>query len=243
MTKYTRLFLVLLLGALALGFGAVGGADDDDDSDDPIPFDTAMVFFELNNGEGSPVDLGLHIRADGESWRFLRITGPRGRKVLELENRGAMRRTGGSEFFIEGAEPPVTEVPISETLLKFPEGTYRFFGRTVDGEPMLSRAVLTHAVPDGPQVDADVGASLAITWEQVTGRHPDFPPGDITIVGYQVIVDSFQVTVPETGATDYMVTVPPEFVETLESGEHGFEVLAIEEGGNQTITEGSFVIP
>jgi hypothetical protein len=36
------------------------------------------------------------------------------------------------------------------------------------------------------------------------------------------------------------VTVPPEFVESLEPGQHGFEVLAIEEGGNQTISQGSF---
>jgi hypothetical protein len=40
-----------------------------------------------------------------------------------------------------------------------------------------------------------------------------------------------------------MVTVPSEYVESLGSGEHPFEVLAIEEGGNQTITEGSFTLP
>jgi hypothetical protein len=241
MSKYVRLGFAILLGALALGPGSVGRADDDDD--DPIPFDTAMVFFELNNGDGSPLDLGFHIKADGEAWRFLRITGPGHRRVVELETRGAMRRTGGSEFFLEGAEPPVTEVPIAETLLKFPEGNYRFVGRTVDGVDMLGKAALTHAVPDGPVVDVDLGPPLVIRWEQVTARHPDFPPGDITIVAYQVIVDSFQVTVPDTGAPDYVVTVPPEFVESLEPGEHGFEVLAIEEGGNQTITEGSFLIP
>jgi hypothetical protein len=39
----------------------------------------------------------------------------------------------------------------------------------------------------------------------------------------------------------FSVMVPPEFVEFLGPGEHGFEVLTIEEGGNQTITAGSFV--
>lgn len=238
MAKYRNLLTVLLQGALALGLSTVGGA-----AVAPIPFDVSMVFLELNNGDGSPVDLGFHIRADGESWRFLRILGPRNRGVLELQNRGAMRRTGGSEFFIEGAEPPVDEVPIAETLLKFPEGTYRFYGKTTDGEPMFSKATLTHAVPDGPVVSVDVGPTVVILWEQVATRHPDFPPGAITIVEYQVIVDSFQVTVPETGATDYMVTLPPEFVASLGSGEQLFEVLAIEAGGNQTITEGSFVLP
>jgi hypothetical protein len=40
---------------------------------------------------------------------------------------------------------------------------------------------------------------------------------------------------------DLGVTVPPEFVASLPRGTHGFEVLAIEAGGNQTITAGSFV--
>ena len=39
------------------------------------------------------------------------------------------------------------------------------------------------------------------------------------------------------------LTVSPEFIESLDSGEHTFEVLAIEKGGNQTITEGSFTKP
>ncbi len=69
-----------------------------------------------------------------------------------------------------------------------------------------------------------------------------FPPGEYEfeaeIVAHQVIVDTFQVTLEEPAAS---VTLPPEFVESLEPGVHDFEVLAIEEGGNQTITEGTFV--
>jgi hypothetical protein len=39
------------------------------------------------------------------------------------------------------------------------------------------------------------------------------------------------------------LTVPPEFVASLSSEEHDFEVLAIDVGGNQTITESSFTKP
>jgi len=74
----------------------------------------------------------------------------------------------------------------------------------------------------------------------VTGPPPGFPNEPITIVGYQVIVGTFQVTVP---ATQLSVTVSPEFVVSLPSGPNAFEVLAIEAGGNQTITEGSFTKP
>jgi hypothetical protein len=43
--------------------------------------------------------------------------------------------------------------------------------------------------------------------------------------------------------TTTSLTVSPEFVASLDSGEHEFEVLAIDVSGNQTITEGSFVKP
>ena len=68
-------------------------------------------------------------------------------------------------------------------------------------------------------------------------------PG-IEIEGYQVIVESedeegpdrkFTVTVP---ADTTMVTLPEEFL--VEGTEFKFEILAIEESGNQTITESCF---
>ena len=235
MTKYTRRLSVLLLGALALGLGAAGRADG------VVQFDTAMVFLELNNGTGNPVDLGLHIRADAQSWRFLKISGPGGIQVLDLQNKGNFGNTGGSEFFIEGAEPPISEVPILQTLAKFPAGSYWFEGQTVDGKVMRSRATLTHVVPAAPEVvGVSVGPPFVITWNGVTTRHPNFPnpTRPITIIGYQIIVGSFQVTVPHTGPGPYTITLPPEFAETLGAGEP-FEVLAIERGGNQTITEGT----
>jgi hypothetical protein len=235
MSRHTRLLPILLLGVLTLGSGAAGRAD----NDKTIPFETAMVLFELNNGTGQPVDLGFHIRADGENWRFLKITGPGGIRILELQNKGPMRMTGGSEFFLEGAEPPITEVPIAQTLAKFPAGTYWFVGQTVDGVDMLSKAKFTHVMPAGPEiVEAIVGPPSVITWKAVKTRHPDFPNsnGKITIVAYQVIVGSFQATLPDTGADEYMVTLPPEL--GVSRGD-GFEVLAIEKGGNQTITTGT----
>jgi hypothetical protein len=104
----------------------------------------------------------------------------------------------------------------------------------------LSTATLSHAVPDGPSVSAEIDDdTLVIRWDPVTGPAEILPDEDVDIVGYQVIVDpSFQVTVP---ASSTEVTVPREYVESLGPGEHPFEVLAIEESGNQTITEGFFV--
>jgi hypothetical protein len=82
------------------------------------------------------------------------------------------------------------------------------------------------------------GTSLVISWDPVTGPPKGFPQRPINIVGYQIIVDTFQVTLPSTSTS---VTVSPEFVAALAKGEHPFEVLAIDASGNQTITESSFV--
>ena len=106
----------------------------------------------------------------------------------------------------------------------------------MNGVGMLSKAKLTHVVPAGPEV---IHASPSvIEWKAVKSRHPDFPNpgGSITIVAYQVIVGSFQATLPDTGALQYMVTLPPQL--GVSPGDE-FEVLAIEKGGNQTITAGT----
>jgi hypothetical protein len=83
------------------------------------------------------------------------------------------------------------------------------------------------------------GDRIRIRWEPVTGPPENFPQTSITIVGYQVIVESFQVTLPPSST---QVILPRKFVQSLAPGEHEFEVLAIEARGNQTITEGSFTI-
>jgi len=82
--------------------------------------------------------------------------------------------------------------------------------------------------------------SLVIRWDAVTTTPDGFPARPISIVGYQLIVKPFQVTVP---ANVRSVTVPPEFVGSLPRGENLFEVLAIDASGNQSITESSFVKP
>lgn len=148
-----------------------------------------------------------------------------------------------TELFFEGAEPSLDDVPLDELLALFPEGKYKFIGTTVEGQSLMSTSTLTHAVPAGPSnVFAQVGPgdTLIISWDAVTGPPAGFPNKPIVIAGYQVIVGAFQVTVPGSITS---VTVSPEFVGSLGSGEHGFEVLAIEAGGNQTITADSFTLP
>jgi hypothetical protein len=237
MTRHMRILPVLLVAAIVLIVGATGA---EAKSKKTVNFSIAKVFFEYNS---TPNDLGVHVFLDGEDWKELKIVNPRGRTIFEVEGRGPYKDLGMTELFFEGAEPNLADVPLEDLLDRFPAGDYQLVGKTVDGKRIVGTATLTHAIPAGPSnVSAVVGPgdSLSISWSAVTGPPDGFPDEPIVIVGYQVIVEAFQVTVP---ATQLTVTVSPEFVASLGSGEHLFEVLAIEAGGNQTITEGSFVIP
>ncbi len=203
-------------------------------------FSESRIYIEYNQ---SANDLGYHVSLDGEDWTRLQILNPKGRRIFEVYGRAAYKQLGMTELFFEGAEPNLDDFPLASLLALFPEGEYEFEGTTVDEGVIEGEGMLSHAVPNGPgNVTATLGAndSLVIGWDAVTTVPDGFPVRPVTIVGYQLIVKPFQVTVP---ADVTSVTVPPEFVGSLPSGENLFEVLAIDVSGNQSITESSFVKP
>ena len=237
--RHTRMLTFSLAALVALIVGAT--SPETLAAKKKLELEISRIYWEYNS---SANDLGVHVSLDGEDWRKLKIINPAGRTIFEVEGRGPYRMLGLTELFFEGAEPNLDDFPLENLLARFPEGTYRFTGRTVDGDVIAGTGQFTHAIPAGPTnvVAALNGNSLVISWNPVTGPPDGFPDLPITIVGYQVIVGSFQVTIPAT-TTPLQVTVPPEFVASLPGGQNLFEVLAIEAGGNQTITEGSFTKP
>lgn len=226
MMRQMRMLHVFLLGAVVFSLGAPAWA---------AKFPEARIYIEYNRTAN---DLGYHVSLDGEDWKSLMIANPEGKTIFEVAGREAYQDLGMTELFFEGAEPSLDDFPLADLLALFPEGRYTFIGETVGGTRVVSRATLSHAIPDGPPVSAEVdGDSVIIRWGPVSVPPEDFPDRDIDIVGYQVIVGSFQVTLP---ASSTAVTVPREFVLSLARGEHPFEVLAIDASGNQTITEDFF---
>lgn len=198
-------------------------------------FSYSRIYIEYNS---TPQDLGFHISLDGEDWRSLRIVNPKGKTVFEVEGEGAFKALGMTELFFEGAEPALSEVPLAELLAMFPEGRYRFIGTTVDGKRISGTSTFTHAIPDGPVIWSEVdGDDVVIRWNPVNAPPNGFPVRNIEIVGYQVIVEKFLVTLPGSATS---VTVPKEFMRSIPAGIVLYEVLAIDASGNQTITEGSF---
>jgi len=203
-----------------------------------ILFSKAKIIFELNF---TAQDLGIQVSLDGEPWKSIKVVGPNGRTLLEVEGKGRLKNFGLTELFVESNEPNFADMSKAEILARFPEGVYKFSGTTVEGDKLVGAATLTHNIPDGPVIVSPLPSDVVdpnntvINWNAVT------TPPEINIVGYQVIVEggspfrTFDVNLPGTATS---VTVPPEFLEP--GTQYIFEVLAIEIGGNQTITEGSF---
>ena len=226
MTKGARMLCLLLVAVAALGLAAPGWA---------AKFEETRIYIEYNSTDN---DLGFHVFLDAEEWKSIKIINPAGTTIFDVAGKGAYGDLGLSELFFEGAEPSLDDFPLDKLLALFPEGKYKFIGVTVEGARLAATGTLSHAVPAGPAVSSEVnGDDVIIRWDPVTSPPAGFPREKIEIVGYQVIVDPFQVTLP---ASSTQVTLPREFVQSLQPGRHGFEVLAIDASGNQTITAGSF---
>lgn len=203
-----------------------------------VQLDIARIYIEYN---ASGNDLGFHVFLDGENWKDMAIVNPDGEPVFVVEGSGPYADLGMTELFFEGAEPSLDDVPLEELLDQFPEGRYQFTGTTVDDDSIRRNARLSHAVPAAPVVSSLVtGDHITINWLPVVGTPPGFPDRPIHIAGYQVIVGTFQVTLPDSST---QLTLPAEFAASLDPGAHPFEVLAIDASGNQTITEGVFEVP
>ncbi len=233
--KSTKLFLaVATMVALVSGVGVSDAG--------AARLDEAAIFFEINATDG---DAGIQLFLDGEGWKRMKVFDPNGTKVLDFKGKAAIGLQGITELFFESAEPSFDEQPLEDLLALFPEGLYRFRGTTSDGRPLNGKARLRHTLPDAPiqvfPADGDgVNPDNAVfEWEEV----PD-PPGS-EIVSYEVIIECEEGDVDfftEVGADVTSITAPPEILNQEDAGECKWEVLALEESGNKTISETEFEI-
>lgn len=211
-----------------------------------VPYSQTKIIIEVNATAG---DGGIQIFLDGTGWNRLEVSDPNGQDVLEVSGRGSVGTTGITELFFESAEPSFEDLPLPQLLARFAAGRYSFKGLTVDGKPLSGAATLSHSIPAGPRVFSPAEGStvnssfpVLVDWDPVFSSYPG-TSAPVTISGYQVIVERvkpqpllvFSVFLP---ATVTQVTVPPEFIQA--NADYILEVLAIEESGNQTITESSF---
>jgi len=205
----------------------------------PVEFSDARLKVEINATDG---DAGLQIFLDGDAWNQVQLFDPDGNALLDVNVTGRATDFGLTELFSESSEPPFVEFPLEQFKQLFPEGTYTFRGTTVDGAPITASATLTHNFPDGPTIISPAADSrvrpdrVVVEWTSVT------TPAGTDIAGYQVLVVQEQpvlrVFSADLPATATRLSVPAEFLQPRT--EYKVEVLAIEAGGNQTLTELTF---
>jgi Fibronectin type III domain len=232
------------LAAVALlplaGVAAASAQPDARSSAKPVRLAEATMIVEVNATDG---DAGLQVFLDGEPWRSMRVFAPNGRKLVDVATKGRLKRYGLTELFSESSEPAFDQFPLSRFKALFPEGRYRFAGRTIEGKRLVGSAQLSHDIPAGPEITAPAaGASVArdnlvATWQPVPES------GGVDIRGYRAIVereDPLRVFSADLPASATSVTVPREY---LEAGtDYKLELQAIEASGNQTLTEVEFSV-
>jgi len=163
---------VLALGGAAGLVIAAGGANAGGKAQ-TVKFTASDLFVEINATDG---DAGLQLNLDGEPWSTLELVDPRGRTIMDVENGSVLKSYGLTGLTFESAEPPFDEHPLSEFMVKFPEGVYRFTGTTTDGRSIVGQDKLTHVFPVGPVVTAPTEGAvvpsngLVVTW--LRSRNP-----------------------------------------------------------------------
>lgn len=213
-----------------------------------VPLKEAKLIIEHN---ATDEDTGFQGFLDSEGWEQLKVTGPDG-KVLSFEGQGKLGDLGLTELFFETVEPENAKKPIKDLLSILPEGSYVFEGSTVDGKKTKGTAKLTHDIPAGPNLVAPAEAAtvatknLVMDWEPVTKT---INGERAKIVAYQIIIETdkeapknvigkpglLSVHLPASATS---LTVPNELLQP--GTKYLWEVLAIEESGNQTISSSEF---
>jgi hypothetical protein len=216
-----------------------------------IPLKDAKLNIEHNATDN---DTGFQGFIDSEGWSRLDVTGPGG-VVLSFEGQGTLKSLGLTELFFESVEPENADVPIDEMLARLPEGDYVIEGPAMEnGEDMgvtRGTALLTHDIPAGPVLMAPAqgvavpAADLVVRWEPVTETIDGRP---VTIIAYQLIIEKDEEPHPhmigKRGLSMYLppsvtsIGVPNGFLEPATL--YKWEVLAIEESGNQTLSSSDF---
>jgi hypothetical protein len=231
------------------------------------PFKVANIHFETN---ASACDMGIQMKFDTDGITSGSVTDPKGNTIYKFESSGSMKARGGqTEGFLEGIEPQITELlsalgcepsteegtsTLADLFAAWPAGKYTFKGTGNNGANFESSTTLTHYIPAGPEIVAPLdgvtvpdNVGLQITWSPVTAAILTHKPnlGPVDIVGYHILVEEnvpdVEVT-PEVDidvdASQTSVTIPEQYLNP--NTVYKFEVLATDQSGNQTISEGFF---
>lgn len=202
--------------------------------------DPVNVFIEWNTTDG---DQGIQFFWDSDGFTRMMVFNDSGKKVLDINTKNSVKDQGLTEVAIESVEPDVREQTLEEFFERFPAGTYRFWGRSIDKGWLFGEAEFTHDLAD--PVTIDLSEWPIISWTAGVGG--------ADVVGYEVVVELVVNIDDEEVVYKQTTTLPPEIEELTVSEEFAdfiedaldeeiveelkVEILADEESGNRTITE------
>jgi hypothetical protein len=217
-----------------------------------IPLKEAKLIIEHN---AKDEDTGFQGFIDSEGWSELTVTGPDG-AVLTFKGQGKLGELGLTELFFETVEPENADVSIPDMLKILPEGEYVIKGTAMEaGErkgTTIGTALLTHNIPEGPVltspaegVSVPIDEDLVVSWNPVTQT---IDGKSVNIISYQLIIEKDEPPHPnmigKRGLSMYLpasvtkITISKEFLEA--NTDYDWEVLAIEESGNQALNSSYF---
>lgn len=205
----------------------------------------ARIKFEIN---ATDRDGGVQLFLDAEQWKRMSIYDSKGHRIFTTVTKGIMAEQGGTELFLESAEPSFDDLSLEELLKRWPAGNYDFRGSGLNGEIYVGSAQLTHDLPAGPVLVSPIEgaapqdpANTVVRWKRVP------PPNGSPIIAYQVLVVESDTGITALPKVTLDVLMPPT-ANRLEvprgflqrDTEYEWEVLAIEQGGNQTLSSSTF---
>jgi hypothetical protein len=259
--KHLRLLTIIILTAVAVFFTLGESAFAKRWKKKAGELDPVNVFIEWNTTDE---DQGIQFFWDSDGFTRMIVFNESGKKVLDIETKNSVKDQGLTEVAIESVEPEESEQTLDEFFERFPAGTYKFWGRSVDKGWLYGEADFTHDLVD--PVEIDLSEWPTIMWgPEEDGVEDDGVEDDgVEVVGYEVVVELVIKEVIEDGEDSdegeervfKQTTTLPEFVEQLTISPEfvrliGFyegsdewdveelkvEILADEESGNRTITE------
>jgi hypothetical protein len=244
----TQTFSILAMLVMLIAACSQTPASSDAAGGDVIPLKDAKLNIEHNATDN---DTGFQGFVDSEGWKSLTFTGPGG-AVLTINGQGSLGDLGLTELFFETVEPANADVSIQDMLAKLPEGNYTIAGPAIDNGQTSGVAWLTHNIPAGPVllspaegISVPASEDLVVSWSPVTTT---INGAAVTIISYQLIIEKDAPPHPhmigKIGLSMYLpasvttITIPGEFFEPGTT--YKWEVLAIEESGNQTLSSSTF---
>lgn len=160
-------------------------------------FENVAIRLEQNVTD-QDAEVVMDIKA-GVGLKELIVTGPKGDRIVDLESK-QNPRLGLMKFLVETPEPSLDDI-----IASYPEGTYRFRGRTIAGKKISGTATLSHEMPAAPTIVSPAAGAVdvalnaqAASWEAVEGAVGYFIEleqedlGLVLKVDMQASVTSFQ---------------------------------------------------